>query len=267
MNVNQTIVSDFIHKRPFAAAQTLERLSSEEVAVFLQTVSSEKSLKLLSLMNAKKAAACFLLLPSQKTTEILENGEPQFIASLLNLIETPLHKEYLLKVSKDKKLIIKLKMQHTTNSVGAFMETVISVNKEMTVSEAVQIAKINTQKEEFYLYVVDLEGVFKGIVRLKELLLADESDTLEDLMITKISKILPDIQVKSIVNHPAWLKYRHIPVVDASSKLLGALSYKATRELQEDSKDSSTNEITETGNALGELYRIGLTGLLKSLGK
>ncbi|TXD52948.1 MULTISPECIES: CBS domain-containing protein [unclassified Polaribacter] len=265
MTNNQTILNDFISKQPFAAAQTLERLSSKAVADFIQTVSLAKCVCLLSLMNARKAADCFVFLPIKKTTEIIEKGEVHFITAVLMLLENTVQESLLAKVSKEKKAILKLKMDHEPNSVGALMETVLSVNKEMSVREAVQIVKRNSEKEDFYLYVVDLEGNFEGIVRLKELLLAKKNASLEDLMISKILKLSPEIPIKSILNYNSWLEYHHIPVVDKFEKLLGALAYKRSIEFTEDISNSSNEKVMETGSALGELYRIGLTGILKSV--
>jgi magnesium transporter len=265
MTNNQTILNDFISKQPFAAAQKLERLNSKEVANFIETISLAKCLRLLSLMNPKKVAECFALLPIKKTTEIIEKGEVHFIASALMLIEDTLQASFLAKVSKEKKAILKLKMDHEPNSVGALMEPVISVNKEMIVRDAIQVIKKN--KEAFYLYIIDLEGNFEGIVRIKELLLAKKTATLEDLMLTKILRLSPEIQVKSILNYNSWLEYHQIPVVDKFEKLLGALSYKKTIEFTQDIGNSPNEKMMETTSALGELYRIGLTGILKSVSK
>lgn len=267
MTNNQTILNDFISKQPFAAAQKLERLNSKDVANFIQTISLAKCLRLLSLMNAKKVAECFALLPIKKTTEIIEKGEVNFIAAVLSLIDDSVQESLLAKISKEKKAILKLKMDHEPNSVGALMEPVISVNKEMAVGDAVQIVKKNKDKEEFYLYIIDLEGNFEGIVRLKELLLAKKTATLEDLMLTKILKLSPEIQVKNILNYNSWLEYHQIPVVDKFEKLLGALSYKKSIEFTQDVSNSPNEKMMETSSALGELYRIGLTGILKSVSK
>lgn len=267
MNLNQTILYDFIQKHPFAASQTLDKLPSEEVATFVQTLPLESSLRLLSLMNIKNSAACFVLLSTSKKTDIIEKGAIHFVISLLKLIEISSRNNLLEKITTSKKNNILRKMQYDDNTVGALMETAISVYKEMLVEEAVQLIKRNSNKEEFYLYVIDLNGKLIGFVRLKELLLADKSDILQTLMSTESPKIFPEIEIKSILNNDAWFNYRQLPVVDKSDKLLGTLTYKATMEVFKNLDDFSTNEISETGSALGELYKIGLTGLLQSISK
>lgn len=267
MDTNQTILYDFINKHPFAAAQTLDTINPGEVADFLQTLPLESTLRLLDLMNDRKASDCFLLLPNKKTTELLEKAQPYLIASLLKLIEESEHSKFLTNVSSSKLNIIKRHMENAPNTVGAFMETALFVNREMLIDDATKLIKRHSEKEDIHLYVVDLEGTLKGVVNQKGLLLASKSDMLKDIMMTSFSKFLPDETIKNISNHPAWLDYREIPVVDKSDKLLGTLSYKTMMENVNALIDSDANEIQETGGALGELYRIGLTGLLQSVGK
>ena len=69
------------------------------------------------------------------------------------------------------------------------------------------------------------------------------------------------------MNHPAWYEYRFIPVIDRAEKLLGTLPYKTTREATPEKEGKLTKEILATSTALGELYRIGITGFLHSVAK
>jgi CBS-domain-containing membrane protein len=83
----------------------------------------------------------------------------------------------------------------------------------------------------------------------------------------KIAKISPDVQIKSILTHTAWSDYHYLPVVNKAGKLLGTLPHKTVIKASQETNTTADNEIQQTGGALGELYSIGLTGLLKSLGK
>lgn len=267
MDANQIIIKDFIANHPFAAVQALEQFDAIEVAGFFQKLSSDATLKIFGLMSSKKVADCFLLMPVKKTADLIEIGDPYVIASFLKHLEQPKIDAFLANASSQKRAIIELKMKYIPNSVGALMQPAISVHIDMSVGEAIQVIQNSVQKDEFYLYVVDTEGAYKGIVRPKELMIADNNETLENLMITTVSKIYPDVQIKTIMTHSAWFDYHHIPVINKSEKLLGTLPYKSTIDVTQESSDTLDAEIKETGGALGELYSIGLTGLLKSLGK
>lgn len=264
MNANQTVLNDFITKHPLAAAQAIEPLPSEEVAHFFQTLSLEKSLKLLSFMNKKKAADCLVLFPSSRAKELIEKGDPVFIASLLKYTDAPKREALLADLSSGRRNSIKQQLSFSPDTVAALLEPAVVVTRKTTIPAAIELIKRNTTTEEFYLYVVDTDHVFKGIVRFKELFLAEQTAFLHELMLTTVPSFLPDIAASSILEHPAWLDYQELPILDTSDRLLGKLSHRNVLKFTTTSDKVPNSEITETGNALGELYRIGLAGLFQS---
>jgi len=267
MDADRKIAEDFITKYPLTAAQVLEGLQDEEVADFLQQVSVENSLKLLDLMNTDKAAKCFSLLPPQLGKQLFESGDISLAESLCRQFDEPFRNNLLANLSTDVATALNRKLEQIPNTVGVLMVPAIVVNKEMTVKVALEIIKRNRENLGSYLFVTDEQGTFEGAVRLEELLFADRGITIEELMITTIPKFFPDTPIKNVVNHPAWYEYRFIPVIDKSEKLLGTLPYRTTKEITPKKSGQLTKEILETSTALGELYRIGLTGLLQSVGK
>ena len=267
MSTNQTVLNDFITKHPFAAAKALELLPNEEVVLYLETLTFEKSATLFSFMETNKAAECFALLSINKTKELLEKADVSLIASLLKPLGTPKQNKLLNSVSSERGNLIKSQLEVLPNTIASIMETAKVITKKVLVKDVLQLLKRDDTKEEFYLYVVDLDGIFLGIVRLKELFLADQNDIMENLMITNIQSFLKDIPVKSIPEHPVWQEYQEIPVLDSSGKILGKLPYRILLKHINTPGKTSSNEITATGSAIGELYRIGITGLLQGGGK
>ncbi len=265
MNTELIVAKDFINKHPFSAAQVLEGLRPEEVAELIQELPIENSLTLLNLMNTNKSAKCFSLLPSQLTKELMESSDLSLAESLCREFEEPFRNSLLASLSPDLAAILNTRLKQAANTVGVLMVPVMVVNKEMTVQAALEIVKRNKESLESYLYVVDAKGMFEGAVRLEELLFADKNSTLGDLMITTIPKFFPDTPIKNVLDHPAWYEYRFIPVIDRSEKLLGTLSYSTTKEVAPEKNAKLTKEILATSTALGELYRIGITGLLQTV--
>lgn len=267
MNTDLTVAKDFINKYPFSASQVLEGLDPKEVAELIQELPIESSLTLLNLMNTDKAARCFTFLPAKLANNLMESSDLSLAETLCRQFEGPFRDSLLASLSPDLAATLKRKLEQAIDTVGVMMVPVIVVNKEMTVKAALEIIKRNKESLEAYLYVVDTQGKFEGAVRLEQLLYADKNITLGELMITTIPKFFPDTPIKNVLNHPAWYEYRFIPVIDRSEKLLGTLPYSTTKELASDNKENLTKEILATSTALGELYRIGITGFLQSVAK
>lgn len=267
MNPNQLILDNFIDKHPFSAAQALERLREEDVAAFIEELPFEKSLKLLELMNTDRAAKCLVLLSPKLTRTLIEESNISFAESICRQLDKPFLENLLPHISPQKVAAIKQKLKQIPNTVGVLMVPALVVNKEMTVHDAVEIVKRNKENLESDLFIVDLHGSFEGAVKLKELLLADRTMTLEELMIAEVPRFLPETPIKNVMDHTAWYEYRYVPVIDRSNKLLGTLPHRMIKEVTYKASRESTKEILETGSALGELYLLGLTGLLQSFGK
>lgn len=267
MNADQTVLNDFITKHPFAAARALALLPNEEIALYFETLTSDKIATLFGLMNTDRAAECFVLLSSGKSKELLGKADVSLIASLLKRMEMAQRKKLLNSVSSDRNAVIKRQLEVLPNTVASIMETAIVVSRKTTVEDVLQLIKRDTLKEEVYQYVVDLEGVFLGIVRPMALVLARQDESIENLMITDIQSFLKDIPVKSILQHPIWQEFREIPIVDSSGKLLGKLPHRSLLKFADMRGKTSRNEIAETGSAMGELYRIGIAGLLQGGGE
>lgn len=263
MTANQIVLQDFIAKHPFAAAKALELLPNEEIGLYLETLPLEKTTTLFGFMEAKRAAQCFVLLSSGKTRELLQKADALLMASLLKPLEVPQRKKLLNTISPDRSAVIKRQLEVLPNTLASIMETATIVTRKTAVQEVLELLKRDARKEEFYLYVVDLEGVFIGIVRTKELFLADPNELMEHLMITNVQSFLKDIPVKSILEHPVWQEYQEIPILDSSSRILGKLPHRSLLKHTNTPTKTASNEISETGSAIGELYRIGLTGLLQ----
>ncbi len=267
MNPKQTMLHDFMNRHPFASAKSLDALPAEKVADFLQTLSVDKNIRLLKLMNAKKAAHCLGVMSAGKSREVVENTDVSVIAALIRFMDAGTRAKVLTDVSANRVAQIKRQLSYLPNSVATLTESATVVNKEMNVGNAAQIFRNDGRKEEFYLYVIDLDGNFKGIVRLKELFLAeDQSATIEDLIITTIPLLLSDFSISTIAEHSGWFDYRELPVLDTAGKLVGKLLRRRVLEYNSPAKNSQ-HEIEETGNALGELFRIGINGLLQGGGK
>ena len=267
MTPDQTLLADFLNKHPMAAAQVLEELTPIEVAEFMGKLPFENCQQLLELMNSQKAANCFMLLPQELGNRLMENQESSLAESICRELDSHQREILLDRLSPTIASTLRQKLEQAQNTVGMLMVPAIVVNKEMSVKDAIEIIKKNKEDREHYLHVVDSDGSFQGVIRLKELLLADKRITLEALMITKIPTFLASTPVKDVVNHPAWYEYRYIPVIGKSEKLLGTLPYRTTREVSLDGKDNSTKGVVETGKALGELYLVGLMALLQTVGK
>ncbi|MGB5818422.1 MAG: hypothetical protein WBG90_02980 [Saonia sp.] len=265
MDTDRIVAEAFIRKYPLRAAHVLERLKDVEVAAYIQKLPIDLVVPTLNLMDLHKVATCFPFLSPELMKSLMENSDFSLTESLVRQLDEPFRNQMLDTLSPGFSFELRKKLEQDVDSVGALMVPIRTpLYMEMTVKEVREIVKKNKHIPITYLFVIDMLGKFEGVIPLHKLFLTDGSDSISSLTDREIPRFFPDMPVAGIIGHPAWYEYRIIPVVDSSGKLMGALPFEMTRKGTSTKKGERTQQILETGNALGELYRVGLTGFLRS---
>jgi CBS domain-containing protein len=66
--------------------------------------------------------------------------------------------------------------------------------------------------------------------------------------------------------HWAWSEFHAMPVVDENDRLVGAIRYQMLRRLEREAARERADPSQMTALALGELFRVGTTGLVAGVG-
>jgi predicted transcriptional regulator len=117
----------------------------------------------------------------------------------------------------------------------------------------------------YYLYIVDREDKLVGVLTMRELLQSESEKMLSEVMNTDISSLPIQLSYRSILIHPGWQDYHALPVIDQDGILVGAIGYRTLKALQKKSlQDQQPGHLSKASLALGELYWLALSGLLKA---
>ena len=268
MDTDQILIEKFIREYPLEAAHAIEKLSDEEVAVFIDKIPVDRSGQIISQMQNFKAARCLQLINHQLAIQILEKLDLNETELILRQCNKTFFNNMLNGLPENQAVLLREKLSYPANSVGAFMKPmVLGFKKEITVQDTIEKVKLAKEQLSSLIFVIDAERKLEGIVKIHDLLSHESSVTLSVIMIDDVPKFFADTSIESVADHPCWYEYHDIPVVDKSERLIGTLQFKSTRKNKKSIDGKVTNDIAEASNALGELYRIGLTGFLQSVGK
>ena len=96
------------------------------------------------------------------------------------------------------------------------------------------------------------------------LLSALRHEPLTSVMDRAVSRLPATAPRVAILNHPGWRRFHTLPVVDGGGLLVGAITHSTVHAmLEEEALGRSTRaETVTTVFALGELYWLGLSGVL-----
>jgi Mg/Co/Ni transporter MgtE len=96
-------------------------------------------------------------------------------------------------------------------------------------------------------------------------MLARPGAKLSEVMHTEISYLPADLHYQAILNHPGWQAYHAMPVVGDAGVLWGVIDYDQLRYIESMIKQKILpRQAIAASKALGELYQIGFSALIRS---
>lgn len=119
-------------------------------------------------------------------------------------------------------------LKYPHDSAGSIMTIeFIDLKKDMTVLDAfTRIRRIGVDKETIYTcYVTDANRVLLGLVSVKDLLLADYSCRIEDIMERNVIYVNTIEDKEEVANKFSKYNFLALPVVDNENRLVGIITF------------------------------------------
>ena len=217
----------------------INEINIVDSAEYISTVSPEKLPKVLRLFKKDKAAEIFAELDSEAQEMIISSLNDHEISAILNelyiddvmdmLDELPANivNRLLKTANKQKRAEINKFLKYPDDSAGSVMTSeLVRIRADMTVAEAVEyIRNTGAHKETVYvIYVTDKTHVLKGIVELRDLLFAQNSDLISDIMDTSVISGLTTDDRESIAMKISKYDLLALPIVDSEDRLVGIVT-------------------------------------------
>ena len=172
--------------------------------------------------------------PAQAVQLLLEQSD-QVIAEVLLALNHSLALKTLARFKKDRKKAIlgalpagrseqwTLNLHYPMNTVGRLMEKPVGIfQPDVTVKQAVeQLRKMVKEAFITYGYVTDAQGKLRGVLVMRDVLLASPSQRVSEIMLRDPFALTPRMSVQDAIRG-VWNKHFPVyPVCDEESKLIG----------------------------------------------
>ncbi len=217
-------------------------LPSEDLADALEEISGLEQEAMFSVLEAEKAAETLLEtepraqrqivadLHPDRARAILEEMSAAQAADLLSALPWDDRLDLMQLMPEDKATRVHAILASDETKAGSLMSAVfVALPKHTTVADALMsLRNSGRDKEEItYIYVVDgLSTVLLGAVDIRDLVLATEDTTLEEIMGSPAVSADTDLHIDDVVALFAKYQFRLLPVTDAADHLVGVVSYK-----------------------------------------
>ncbi len=194
---------DFFEKLDLeTAAEALHELEPDVQADLIQDMDKEQAADVIERMPPDEAADVIADLPAEKAQELLgliEKEEAEDIHELLG---------------------------HEEDTAGGLMTNeYLAYPPGITVGEALDRFKREAREIEhvYYAYVVR-DGELLGVVGLRELILLNPAEPIENVMHRKLKSVEADASQKTVAELISKYNLLALPVVDSANRLLGVVT-------------------------------------------
>lgn len=219
--------------------QYLEDVNSADFPSMLEELNEEQSLCIYRLLSKEKAAEVFAELDSdiqEKLLNALTDKELKsvvdelFMDDTVDLIEempSNVVKRILKNIDKADRKVVNELLKYPDDSAGSIMTTeFVDLKENMTVDDAfAKIKQIGLSKETVYsCYVLSLDRKIKGFIDIKDLLVAERTDLLKDIMDENVITVNTLEDQETVAKMFDKYNMYALPVVDKEERLVGIVT-------------------------------------------
>ncbi len=266
MDTDQLLLEQFITHHGKDAARMIEQLKIEHSLALIEKIPIEIAVILFKKMEQFEVARHIEEMEVEHSLKIIEKLPVQLNASILRRVNSNVREMILEKIPSEISLPLNQMLNFYSNSVGTLMNPLVpTLPDDISIKDALDRIRKNKQQLFHYIFIISHDNIFAGIVKLEDLIIAVSKERLVSIMQTDVPHLFADTNLHKILNHPGWIEYTDLPVLDRSGIFLGALSYGEVKKMEMDNKIKKPKQAVLAANALGELYQIGLSGLFSSV--
>ena len=206
------------------AAETFVEMEPDAQELLIRGFSDNELKEVLDELYADDAADIVEEMPANVVKRILRAADPELRSSINQILRYP------------------------ENSAGSIMTTeYVSLRPSMTVEEAIlRIRRQGVDKETIYTcYVTAKDRTLLGLVTVKDLLLAEDDETLiSEIMLTNLICVTTRTDQEEVAHMFSKYNFLALPVVDGENRMVGIVTF-------DDAMDVMEEEATEDMELMG----------------
>ncbi|MCI5650817.1 MAG: magnesium transporter [Ruminococcus bromii] len=234
------IILELLEQREFPKlGALLKEMNPADVAELFEELPREKMALVFRLLPKELAADSFAYMEPDEQTVLVQAFSDKELHDVVNELyvddavdmieEMPasLVKRILRHTDDETRRLINQILNYPKDSAGSIMTMeYVDLKRNMTVEQAFdRIRAIGVEKETVYTcYVTDSRRKLKGIVTVKDLLLAPKTEVIRDIMETNIIYVSTQTDKEEVAGLFGKYDFLAVPVVDNEERLVGIVT-------------------------------------------
>ena len=233
-------LAELLDKRDMKSLQRrMEEMNEFDVAEFLTEIDDNKMPMVFRLLSKETAAEVFANFDAPEQERIINSITDSELAGIVEELyvddavdmmeELPANvvKRVMRTATPQTRNLINQYLRYPDNSAGSIMTSeFVDLKKYMSVKESfARIRRIGEDKETIYVcFVIAADRTLEGVVTVKDLLLADDDDIIEELMDRNVIFATTTEDQESVSEKFSDYDLVVLPVVDKEGRLVGIVT-------------------------------------------
>jgi CBS domain-containing protein len=190
------------------ASDTLEEVEPRVQRELISAIKRERAAQLINEMSPAQAADILAILPGAEADELLKLIDMESVSKVLQIVE-----------------------QHNENILLYATQDFIKQSPVMLAKDIIENYRQMARDKEviMYVYVVNESDTLLGVVDIRELIMAENDQTLAEIMSDNVISLNPDETLRDAVEMFERYDFRAIPVTDEDDHMLGVVSFRNIR--------------------------------------
>lgn len=213
---------------PAVAASILEDLSDHEFWAVLDNATLPNRVEIFEYLALRRQEELVKQLDQRRLSELLEEMSPDDRVDLLARMPPERVEEILRLIAQAERNDIRRLLSYDENTAGAIMTTeYASLPADVTVGDALQRLRQQAPDSEtiYYIYILSESRHLKGLVSLRELILAREDTQLSNIMETDVIRMHVGEDRENVAQELARFNFIAMPIVDGDGRLVGIVTH------------------------------------------
>ena len=176
-------------------------------------------------------------LDPKKAAQVLERMEPDDAVDLLKASDPKQSRAFIELMDSDAKKDIMALAAYDEDTIGSRMTTnFVTVGNSLTIQEAMKsvVSQAAEHDNVSVIYILDEHGVYDGALDLKDLIVARQNTSLEEIVSTTYPYVYADEKIEDCLPTLKDYSEESIPVLSDDNHILGVVTLQDVMETMDD---------------------------------
>lgn len=245
--------SELAEWEPYDLAVVYEELDERYRLPFMNALGIETLAGMLSELSPLVEVSALYILSKEKAAQVLNRMDNDDLADLLGELSDEI-REYMLSIMEvTERETVRTLMEFGPETAGGIMTNrYVWFYAKYTVREAVEKVKhfADLTNDIQDLYVLNEQKELIGLTTYRDLVLAQETDVIEDLMRENVVKVPADLDQEEVAHLFEQYDLVSVPVEDTNGKLIGVVTFDDVLDVLRDEANEDINKLSATDKTI-----------------